>query len=264
MAVKVDAEHADWEIEFTNDADGSGTNVFELGGEAEGGQTFFDFTNVGGIWFSSKCYADITASGAEFTVWIDGAPASDPPSYVEDTFTDTDTTALAAHAPDVDSVGTGWADITAGITIESNKASDNDGARLSVIDAGAADITAQATMVIQGGGNGFNGLSVRYQDTTHFIIGGCDVVNDVVTIWTNNGGVWTEIGGNVNGSFNFTAGETRIVKVVTSGTTIQVYIGGTLEATGTTALFQSATKHGLYNDCAAGGTDATWDDFSIV
>ena len=71
MAVLVDANHADWKIELTNDADGSGTNVVVLSGEAEGGQTFFDFTDIGGIYFSSKCYADVTTSSGLFMFWLD-------------------------------------------------------------------------------------------------------------------------------------------------------------------------------------------------
>jgi len=73
MAVLVDAEHADWEIELTDDADGSGTNVLELGGEAEGGQTFFDFSHIGGILFpTTGIYADVTTTGGAFHFWIDG------------------------------------------------------------------------------------------------------------------------------------------------------------------------------------------------
>jgi len=75
MAILVDAEHADWEVELTNDATGDGTNIIEIGGEAEGGQTFFDFVPQGGIWFSSKCYAATTETGATVHFWIDGVPA---------------------------------------------------------------------------------------------------------------------------------------------------------------------------------------------
>lgn len=71
MALLVDAEHADWEIELTDDGDGSGTNVIELGGEAEGGQTYFDFTNLGGIIFGTVgIYADVTTTGGHFTFWL--------------------------------------------------------------------------------------------------------------------------------------------------------------------------------------------------
>jgi len=75
MAILVDAEHADWEVELTDDADGSGTNIIELGGEAEGGQTLFSFVDLGGVWFSSKCYAALTETGATVHFWVDGIPA---------------------------------------------------------------------------------------------------------------------------------------------------------------------------------------------
>lgn len=71
MAVLVMAGNNDWKIELTNDADGSGTNVLELAGQAEGGQTFFDFTNLNGVLFSSKCYADVTTTGGQFFFWYD-------------------------------------------------------------------------------------------------------------------------------------------------------------------------------------------------
>lgn len=75
MAVLAMAGDNDWKLEFTNDATGLGTNVIELAGEAEGGQTFFDFTKLGGIYFSSKCYCAITDSGGQFFFWWDGSVA---------------------------------------------------------------------------------------------------------------------------------------------------------------------------------------------
>lgn len=72
MAVLAMGAGADWLLEFTNDADGLGTNIIEIGGQAEGGQTFFDFTNIGGIMFSSKCYCAITDTSGQFFFWYDG------------------------------------------------------------------------------------------------------------------------------------------------------------------------------------------------
>jgi len=182
---------------------------------------------------------------------------------VYDTFTDDDDTTLPNHTPDKDSIGDGWTDVVAGITIESNKASDNDGSYRSVIDAGDADVTVEATMVIQGGGNGFNGVLIRYKNSTNFLIAGCDVVNDKVTVWRCLASVWAEQAGNAYESFDFTAGETRTVRAVLSGTSIEVFIDGNSEATATVSDFQTETVHGLYNDAAGGGVDATWDNFSI-
>ena len=184
---------------------------------------------------------------------------------MSDSFTDTDAVTLPNHTPTYrhDSVTASWVDNDVGITIESNKASDNDVTGASTIDVGNANVTLAVTMIIQGGGNGFNGLAFRLQDATHFWIDGCDVVNDKVTIWENNGGVWAERGGNANGSFNFTAGETRTISITVNGTSISVSIDDVVSATATSAVFQTETKHGLYNDAVAGGTDATWDELSI-
>jgi hypothetical protein len=72
MAILVDAEHANWEIELTDSATTAGTNVLELGGEATGGQTFFNFTKLGGVAFPlTGIFAEITASSAHFTFWVD-------------------------------------------------------------------------------------------------------------------------------------------------------------------------------------------------
>ena len=70
MAVTVDANHADWKIELTDDADGLGTNVLVLSGEAEGGQTDFNFAERGGIIFPTKCYAAITTTGGLFQFFL--------------------------------------------------------------------------------------------------------------------------------------------------------------------------------------------------
>ena len=261
MAILVDSEHSDWELEFQNSTDGSGTNVFELGGEAEDSSNrYFDFRNLGGIYFSTACFAKLTGTGATVHLWIDGTPTTSANILVSDTFTGADTTTLPNHDPDVDVVGGGWTDADAGITIESNKASDNDVTALSVIDSGEADVVITATMVIQGGGSGFNGLVFRYQDSTHYFIAGCDLLNDVTAVWINNAG-FSQI---ANPAHNYTAGETVNLRVTLSGSSIKVDIDGVNEVDITNTNFATATSHGLYNDAAGGGTDATWDNFLVV
>ncbi len=70
-AVAVYAAHAVWRIELTDSVDSTGTNVLELGGEPEGGQTYFDFPGVGGIEFPSVgIFADVTITNAIMTFWI--------------------------------------------------------------------------------------------------------------------------------------------------------------------------------------------------
>ena len=70
-AIQVYSAHADWRIELTDSGDSTGTNVTELGGEAEGGQTFFDYTSLGGISFPlTGIFADVTITGAIITFWV--------------------------------------------------------------------------------------------------------------------------------------------------------------------------------------------------
>ena len=72
LAVLVDGNHTDWNLKLHNDVDSAGgTQVIEMGGEAEGGQTFFDFTNLGGVAFSVGCYGDYTGTTAFMYVWIE-------------------------------------------------------------------------------------------------------------------------------------------------------------------------------------------------
>ena len=55
-------------VELTNDADGGGTNVVVVNTAANQG-VFRDYVELGGIAFSSKCYCDITGTGAVAFIW---------------------------------------------------------------------------------------------------------------------------------------------------------------------------------------------------
>ena len=74
-AIQLNGGTDDTSIELTNDANGAGTNVIEVDcphSEAtfgSKGTVFIDYTPVGGIKFSSKCYADITGTAAVAYVW---------------------------------------------------------------------------------------------------------------------------------------------------------------------------------------------------
>jgi len=71
MAVQAYGVQADWAVAFHNDVDSAdGTTGLDLSGAAEGGQTFFDYSNLGGIEFTVGCYADITVTGGIIYVWI--------------------------------------------------------------------------------------------------------------------------------------------------------------------------------------------------
>jgi hypothetical protein len=58
-------------IEFSNDANGAGASVIKVTAAASGESVYHDFTDIGGVYFNTRCYADITGSGALATVWWD-------------------------------------------------------------------------------------------------------------------------------------------------------------------------------------------------
>ena len=71
--------------------------------------------------------------------------------YVEDTFTDTDATAIAAHTPDIDRPGGGWTGIAGVWTIDSNTAVTTSVANArAVIDTDLADGRFKADVTIGG------------------------------------------------------------------------------------------------------------------
>ena len=64
-------------LKLTNDANGSGTAVINVVAQFTDSDasaadcTFVDFTSLGGIEFSSKCYATIAGTSAEAFIWWD-------------------------------------------------------------------------------------------------------------------------------------------------------------------------------------------------
>jgi len=69
MGIEIGDVAQDVTVELTNDADGSGTNVLVVTGAAEQGGVFRDYSNLGGIVFSSKCYCDLTNADS-VTFWL--------------------------------------------------------------------------------------------------------------------------------------------------------------------------------------------------
>jgi hypothetical protein len=73
MAVLADGVTAAWAVALHNDVDSAGGDpVLNLSGGAGAGQTFFDFTNLGGILFGTGCYADVTVTSGFVYVWYEG------------------------------------------------------------------------------------------------------------------------------------------------------------------------------------------------
>ena len=74
-AVLLNGGSDDTSIEFTNDATGLGTNVFELeatcttGTASDKDSKYISFVDIGGVAFSTKCYAALTGTAATAYVW---------------------------------------------------------------------------------------------------------------------------------------------------------------------------------------------------
>jgi len=70
MKVLVNSNDVDWQLDLTDDGDGTSVNVVELAGQAEGGQTEFSFVDVGGIAFPLVgVYCDLTGA-SHVTFWL--------------------------------------------------------------------------------------------------------------------------------------------------------------------------------------------------
>lgn len=193
-----------------------------------------------------------------FPVLFGRAIGSNRP-LVLDLFVDTEGTALASHTPDIDTVGTGWTEVVSGITIESNRASDNQADRQAVIDAGVADCRIRVDLVANS--VNFTGIIFRYQNSTNFLIAGADTIFSRVAIWKNVAGVFTNLAGNTTPAIPQGTAGTLDVRLL--GSNIKLLWDGVeyLDITETTG--QSETEHGLYEDGDTWSADATWDNFRI-
>lgn len=175
---------------------------------------------------------------------------------VLDNFADIDGTTLPNHTPDVDEVGSGWTDVIAGITIESNRASDNQGDRRAVIDSGAADVVMVCNMVISDNGQGF---IFRFQDSTHFFIAITNALSNASQVWINNAG-FSNI---ASFAHVWNSGDAVEIRLTLSGDSIKVEYDDVEEIDIINSNFQTETEHGLYQDVSSPSVDGTWDAFSI-
>jgi hypothetical protein len=219
----------------------------------------FDFSRLGGVTFDTDMYLDIGGAGASLELFLGKCNiVAQPPYLLSDTFTDTNGVHLHDHTPDV---GPAWADLDAGITIQGNKASDNSVTACTVADVSDADVNITADLVLPAlAGNGFFGIAFRAVDATHFLIVGADLTADETTVWENDGGAWNKLAGVAHAYSN---GQAVAVSIVLSGTSIKATFGGVADIDIAEASFATATKHGLYSDCAGSATAGTWDNLVI-
>jgi hypothetical protein len=138
-------------------------------------------------------------------------------------------------------------------SIVSNQAKQTGGSACSaVLDVAQADVTVQVTLGIQDSGGNY-GCVARWDTTNN---SGLVFHATNKKIYTYVSGAYTSIG---DASQSFVAGD--VVKMTLKGQNITLYRNGTQVATATSAVNQTATKHGIGN---FGASTATWDNLIIT
>ena len=191
------------------------------------------------------------------------------PTYlVQDLFTDTNSTQLTAHTPDIDLKGDGWIDHGsataaggANADIQSNQARVTTDNRGAVIPTGhwkvrvTVDYTfgsgdTKASVITNSSGSRYNFMQSRGRENS----------NDT-TIYTVVGGSSTV---RVSGSYSFAASTTYEFKVERTSEKLDFFIDGVLNITYGNYEGQNLgnDQHGFYRH-ADGADDARWENFRV-
>lgn len=173
-----------------------------------------------------------------------------------DAFTDTDGTALSAHAPEL---GT-WTASTA-MEIESNKAiGTNSGSENTAFGEALGDATIQATVGV-GASGVYVGIRFRYVDSSNYLEARINFLND------NSGTETWILIRTVLGVTDTTttvqpgaSGTSFVLKVIYSGTAIKLYRNGVLILSTTDVHFLTEATFGLFTFDAI----ATLDNLTVT
>lgn len=176
-------------------------------------------------------------------------------TYVEDTFTDTNGTALTSHTPDTDTVGTGWEAVTNLFDIQSNKATTNSGSdNVAVIDSGQADCTIRVTANYDTS-NKYPAIMFRVTDADNMWY--AQNTNQLTFEMVERTGGSNTSRASVSKSFS--GGVDYDYDVILSGNSITAHIDGGSEITYSSAVRNTVTKHGI----RAFQTETVFDNFSV-
>lgn len=160
--------------------------------------------------------------------------------------------ATVTHSLGTADTGQVWTNINAALGIEANQArhSADPGEGAAHLDSGASDVTITCEMLH--GGN--NGLIFRSLDGNNYLL--TRALNDKVEVYRRVAGSYAQVGQTLA---TFTVGQTYTFKVVASGSTIDVYVDGSLQLTVTDSFQSTLTRHGLWG----AGTGVRWDNFKV-
>lgn len=173
---------------------------------------------------------------------------TDDPLLVSDTFTDSNGTALTAHTPDIDTVGSGWVNQSGTYQIDSNAAHRETGPTGSVvaIDAGNADVTVKSDISAKT----TSGIVARLSDDNNYWLG-----------WAQDGKLYENNADSLTERADLGAPTIpNTLELECNGSSITFRAETGLSATYASATFnQTATLHGLRSNDDLG----IFDDFSV-
>jgi len=180
---------------------------------------------------------------------------------VVDTFTDTDTTALASHTPDTDTEAGGWTEDLGTWSVTSNTIRQTDLSTTSeaLIDVGVEDMLVEADVTVNGTAGG-QGVTARATDADNKYVAYGNPGTNTWFLRKKVGGTATTL---ASTSKTITAATSYNMKLLTVGDVQIATIddGSKLYATDT-AVPSGGTKAGL-NDYHNSGT-VVWDNFTVT
>jgi hypothetical protein len=176
-----------------------------------------------------------------------------------DSFTDSDGTGIASHTPDTDVVGNGWQGDTGSADIQSNQLRFTGNIDDIWVQTNESDVIITVKWTPTAGSR--NSIILRGADESndHIRFNIRQPNQDYGAFNVTNGTGST--GPIPRTTFAWNAGQTYDLKIVASGTNLEWYIDGNLEATGSTTFQQNVTTHGLRRD--NGNNGQRFDDFRI-
>jgi hypothetical protein len=192
-----------------------------------------------------------------------GGTGSGTPTSISDTFTDTDNKLLADHKMDS---GTGWRDPNTKWFIQGNTAKSNGaGVPTGVIaftEFAKFDCVVSADIYIYTFSvSSQQGLVFRLVDANNWYALRYIIEGDLAIIECKDGVLSDKV---KSSSFRGRRDEWHKFKVRMQGDLMIGFIDDVEHIRYTSALFNKATKHGMWNYEYYGSSPASWDNFSIV
>jgi hypothetical protein len=183
-----------------------------------------------------------------------------PGLVVYDTFTDTNGVGLDAHTPELSPSGGLWTEHAGAWDIQSGRANLTDsltGVRLATIESGIADCDI-ATIVRWPSALDNPSVAFRYVDDNNFLLAVIADAGDVIRLIRKLNGTPTALF--TSASFPTVVNTDYVLEVIANGTSVKIYLDGSLALDVTCVNFVTATRHGIY--CERQYTK--FDDFQVA